>query len=51
MMQKYETIDAHTATWNEISAMMERSEFIGRDVFEEFDMLKDQIYPTNTVNI
>ena len=40
VLQDNETIDARTATWSEISAMMERGEFIGRDVFEEFDMLE-----------
>jgi hypothetical protein len=35
-----ETTDARAASWEEISAMMERGEFIGRDVFREFDLLK-----------
>jgi 8-oxo-dGTP diphosphatase len=35
-----ETIDARAAAWVEISAMMERNEFIGRDVFPEFSLLE-----------
>ncbi|MDR2649383.1 MAG: NUDIX domain-containing protein [Clostridiales bacterium] len=38
-LQEGETIDARAATWNEIDYMMERGEFIGRDVFPEFDLL------------
>ena len=40
VLQEGETIDARAATWSEISAMMERGEFIGRDVFREFDLLE-----------
>lgn len=40
VLQEGETIDARAATWSEISAMMGRSEYIGRDVFPEFDLLE-----------
>jgi 8-oxo-dGTP pyrophosphatase MutT (NUDIX family) len=40
ILQENETMDARKATWNEISEMMERGEFIGRDMFQEFDLLK-----------
>ena len=40
VLQEGETIDARAATWSEISAMMEREEFIGRDVLPEFDLLE-----------
>jgi 8-oxo-dGTP pyrophosphatase MutT (NUDIX family)/adenylate kinase family enzyme len=40
VLQEGETIDARTATWNDISGMMERGEFIGRDEFPEFDLLE-----------
>ncbi|MDR2752111.1 MAG: NUDIX domain-containing protein, partial [Clostridiales bacterium] len=40
ILQENETIDARKATWNEISEMIARGEFMGRDVFQEFDMLK-----------
>jgi 8-oxo-dGTP pyrophosphatase MutT (NUDIX family) len=39
-LQEGETIDAKAATINEIAMMMERGEFIGRDVFSEFDLLE-----------
>jgi 8-oxo-dGTP pyrophosphatase MutT (NUDIX family) len=38
--QEGETIDARAATWKEISQMMEQGEYIGRDVFSEFDLLE-----------
>jgi len=40
VLQEGETIDARAATWNEISAMMGRGEYIGRGVFPEFDLLE-----------
>jgi len=40
VLQNGETIVARAATWEEISAMMERGEYIGRDVFPEFDLLE-----------
>lgn len=40
VLQEGETIDARAATWSEISAMMGRGEYIGRDVFPEFDLLE-----------
>lgn len=40
VLQDGETIDAKSATCAEISAMMECGEFIGRDVFREFEMLE-----------
>lgn len=42
MLQENETIDARAATWSEVSAMMEQGEFIGRDVFLEFDLLEEK---------
>ena len=42
VLQENETIDARAATWCEISEMMERGDFIGRDVFPEFDLLEGQ---------
>ncbi len=39
-LQEGETVAARAATWDEISAMMESGEFIGRDVFAEFDLLE-----------
>jgi 8-oxo-dGTP pyrophosphatase MutT (NUDIX family) len=41
VLQEGETIDACAATWNEIADMMKRGEFIGRDVFLEFDLLEN----------
>jgi 8-oxo-dGTP pyrophosphatase MutT (NUDIX family) len=41
VLQEGETIDARAATWSEISTMMECGEFIGRDVFPEFDLLEE----------
>jgi len=41
VLQEGETIDVRAASWNEISEMMERGEFINRDVVPEFDLLKD----------
>jgi inorganic pyrophosphatase len=41
VLQDDETIDARAASWHVISDMMENSEYIGRDVFCEFDLLKD----------
>lgn len=40
VLQEGETIDARAATWNEIADMMEHGDFIGRDVFPEFDLLE-----------
>ncbi|GHU90668.1 NUDIX hydrolase [Clostridia bacterium] len=40
ILQDGETIDAKSATCSEISAMMERGEFIGRDVFREFEIIE-----------
>ena len=47
ILQEGETIDARAATWNTISLMMERGEFIGRDVFSEFDLLSDTEFLSN----
>ena len=41
VLQEGETIDARAATWSEISAMMERGEYIGLDVFPEFGLLRN----------
>jgi len=41
VLQEGETIDARAATWSEINSMMKRDEFIERDVFIEFDLLKN----------
>ena len=43
ILREGETIDASTATWNEISMMMERGEFIGREVFQEFNLLEELV--------
>ena len=43
VLREGETIDASTATWNEISMMMERGEFIGREVFQEFNLLEELV--------
>ena len=40
VLQEGETINARAATWDEISSMMERGEYISRDVFPEFDLLE-----------
>jgi 8-oxo-dGTP pyrophosphatase MutT (NUDIX family) len=40
VLREGETIDARTATWSKISTMMGQDEFISRDVFSEFDLLK-----------
>jgi 8-oxo-dGTP pyrophosphatase MutT (NUDIX family) len=40
VLQEGETIDARVATWSGISMMIESGEFIGRDVFAEFDLLE-----------
>lgn len=40
VVQEGETIDARAATWDEIVAMIDRGEFIARDVFPEFDLLQ-----------
>jgi 8-oxo-dGTP pyrophosphatase MutT (NUDIX family) len=40
ILQDGETIDAKSATCAEISAMMKLGEFIGRDVFREFELLE-----------
>ena len=44
VLQEGETIDARAATWSEISSMMELGEFIGREVFPEFDLLEGLIF-------
>lgn len=41
MLQEGETIDSRAATWSEISEMMRCGEYIGRDVFPEFDLLEE----------
>jgi len=40
VLQEGETIDARAASWSEISAMMERGEFVKREVFPEFNLLE-----------
>jgi len=40
ILQEGETIEARAVSWGEISEMMEREEFIGREVFPEFDLLE-----------
>jgi len=40
VVQEDETTDARVATWDEIAAMIDRGEFISRDVFPEFDLLQ-----------
>ncbi len=44
VVQEGETIDARAATWDEIAAMIDRGEFIARDVFPEFDLLQSMSY-------
>ncbi|GHV41921.1 hypothetical protein FACS189490_09790 [Clostridia bacterium] len=39
VLQEGETIDAKTACFNDIAGMMFRGEFIGREMFSEFDAL------------
>ncbi|MCL1997133.1 MAG: histidine phosphatase family protein [Defluviitaleaceae bacterium] len=41
VLQDGETIEARTATWKDIATMMECGEFIDRNVFREFDSLRD----------
>lgn len=41
VLQEGETLDSRAATWSEISEMMRRGEYIGRDVFPEFDLLEE----------
>ena len=43
VLQAGETIDARAMSWSGIAAMMERGEFIGREVFSSFDLLKDMV--------
>ena len=40
VLQEGETINARAASWDVIAAMMERGEFIGREVFHEFELLE-----------
>lgn len=40
VLQEGETIDARAVTWQQISEMMGHGEFIGRDVFPEFELLE-----------
>jgi 8-oxo-dGTP pyrophosphatase MutT (NUDIX family) len=40
VLQEGETIEARAISWNGIAAMIEKDEFIGRDVFSEFDLLE-----------
>jgi len=41
VLQEGETIDARAANWHEISAMMDSGEFISKDYFANFDLMKD----------
>ena len=43
ILQEGETIEACAVSWGEISEMMERGEFIGREVFPEFDLLEGMV--------
>jgi len=40
-LQEGETIEARAAAWDIISQMMDEGEFISRDIFSEFDLLKN----------